>query len=105
MASALILEFTGVGRDQYAAVNRQLGIDMESGDGEWPDGLLSHAAGPSAAGWVVVEVWASRQDQERFMNGRLGRALQEGGITTAPSRVDWIDLVAYHTPGRRTAAR
>jgi hypothetical protein len=29
MADALILEFDGVGREQYEAVNDRLGIDME----------------------------------------------------------------------------
>jgi hypothetical protein len=45
----------------------------------------------------VYEVWESQDAQGRFMNGRLGRALQEGGITTAPSRVEWMDLIGYHT--------
>jgi hypothetical protein len=105
MPSALILEFAGVGVDQYEAVNRQLGIDMESGEGNWPQGLLSHAAGRSASALTVIEVWASRDDQASFMNERLGRALQEAGVTTAPSRVEWIDLVAYHLPERHAAAR
>ncbi|MDX6598054.1 MAG: hypothetical protein QOE87_1941, partial [Gaiellales bacterium] len=28
---------------------------------------------------------------------RLGRALQEGGITGPPSRAEWIDLAAYRS--------
>ena len=30
---------------EYAAVNKHLGIDMQTGQGDWPAGLLSHAAG------------------------------------------------------------
>ena len=45
MAEGLILEFDGVGRGQYEAVNERLGIDMSTGAGEWPDGLLYHAGG------------------------------------------------------------
>jgi hypothetical protein len=29
------------------------------------------------------------------MSDRLGAALQEGGITGAPKRVEWHDLVGY----------
>ena len=45
MPEALILEFTGVTEAEYAAVNKHLGIDMHTGQGDWPAGLLSHAAG------------------------------------------------------------
>ena len=44
-----------------------------------------------------MEVWASKEDHQRFMDGRLGRALQEVGVP-APSRVEWLDLAAYHSP-------
>ena len=68
MAEALILEFDGVGREQYDAVNKRLGIDMASGEGDWPEGMLSHTAGAKAGGWVVFEVWESRGAQGQFMN-------------------------------------
>ena len=45
MADVLILEFTGVGEEEYRAVNSELGIDPETGQGNWPPGLLAHAAG------------------------------------------------------------
>jgi hypothetical protein len=95
----LILEFEGVGLDQYAAVNERLGIDMNSGQGDWPAGLISHTGGAKPGGWVVVEIWDSKESQERFMNERLGRALQEGGITAPPARVEWLEVAGYHTPG------
>ncbi len=99
MAEALILEFDGVGREQYDAVNKRLGIDMASGEGDWPEGLLSHTAGAKAGGWVVFEVWESRGAQGQFMNERLGQALQEGGITEPPARVEWVEVVSNHRPG------
>lgn len=99
MAEGLILEFEGVGREQYEAVNARLNIDMVSGQGEWPAGLVFHAGGAKAGGWVVFEVWESSEAQQRFMSERLGRALQEGGITDPPTRVEWLDLAAYHSPG------
>ncbi len=36
MAAELILEFEGVTLKEYHAVNRELGIDPESGEGNWP---------------------------------------------------------------------
>ncbi len=100
MADALILEFDGVGREEYEAVNKVLGIDMSTGTGNWPEGLVMHSAGATRdGGWVVYEVWDSVEAQERFMNERLGPALQQGGITDPPSRADWVDLHAHHTPG------
>jgi hypothetical protein len=97
MAEGLILEFDGVGRAEYAAVNERLGIDMASGQGDWPAGLVFHAGGAKPGGWVVFEIWDSREAQGQFMNDRLGRALQEGGITGPPSRAEWLDLAAYHS--------
>ena len=99
MPDALILEFEGTGRAEYEAVNEVLGIDMGSGEGDWPPGLLVHTAGATEGGWAVMEVWESREAQERFMNERLGPALQEGGISDPPSRAEWLDLASHHSPG------
>jgi hypothetical protein len=99
MAEALILEFDGVGREQYEAVNERLGIDMNSGQGDWPAGLMFHAGATKPGGMIVFEVWESREAQGRFMDERLGRALQEGGVDAPPARVEWLDLMAQHNPG------
>jgi len=53
-------EFEGVGREQYDAVTERLGFDQEGGKGA-PAGLVFHAAGAKPEGWVVFEVWESRQ--------------------------------------------
>ncbi len=99
MPEALILEFTGVGETEYAAVNKLLDIDMQTGQGDWPAGLLSHAAGTADDGtFIVSEVWSSRAAQEAFMTSRLGAALQAGGVTSMP-RVRWMPLLAYHQLG------
>jgi hypothetical protein len=97
MAAGLILEFDNVGRGEYDAVNAALGIDGETGAGDWPRGLLYHAGGAKTGGFVVFEVWESRDAQAEFMNGRLGRALREGGVTGPPARVEWLDLAAHRT--------
>ncbi len=99
MAEALILEFAGLNDADYAAVNANLGIDPETGKGDWPAGLLSHAGGAAGDGaFVVVEVWASQADQAAFMESRLGPALGAAGVTVVPA-VRWVPLRAYHVPG------
>lgn len=97
MAVALILEFEGVDRSHYEAVNSNLGIDMATGAGDWPAGLRSHVAGTTdAGGLVVAEVWDSQAAQGAFMEARLGAALREAGVA-APARMTWGELLAHHT--------
>jgi hypothetical protein len=97
MSDVPILEFKGVTADQYNAVNTNLGIDPETGAGDWPDGLHSHAGAIGDNGNLVVfEVWDSRATQEEFMNSRLGPAIGKAGVPE-PSRMDWLTLLANHT--------
>jgi len=100
MAAELILEFEGVTAKEYYAVNKVLGIDVESGEGDWPKGMISHAAGLREDGhFVVTEVWDSVKDQEAFMKSRLSSALVEGGIAGPPSKVTWIELISHQHLG------
>jgi hypothetical protein len=97
MSEALILEFAGATPDQYNAVNKLLGIDTATGEGDWPAGLLSHTGASSSGGGILVfEVWDSQQSQESFMAARLGPALGEAGLPQ-PSRVEWLSLLQHHT--------
>jgi hypothetical protein len=96
MAAAVILEFEGVTLKEYVAVNALLGIDYVTGEGDWPDGLVTHTAGLNESGHLVVmEVWDTPEHQARFMEDRLGAALAEGGVTDPPSRVTWIEVEAH----------
>jgi hypothetical protein len=95
MSYGLVFVFDGVGADQYWAVNERLGINSD-GTGDWPAGILSHAGGPTATGWVVSEVWNSKSDQEAFMESRLGPALGALGLP-APVQVIESDLANYQT--------
>jgi len=100
MAAELILEFEGVTSKEYDAVNKELGIDPKSGEGDWPEGLLTHAGGLGANGhFVVTEVWDTVEHQEKFMKERLGEALGKGGITGPPSSVTWIELISHQYLG------
>jgi len=100
MASGVISECEGVNAKEYDAVNAALGIDQATGEGDWPDGLVTHSAGLNERGdLVVMEVWDTPEHQARFMEDRLGEALVKGGVTGPPSSVTWIELVSHHHPG------
>ena len=97
MSDVLIFEFSGVTADQYNAVNVNLGIDPETGAGDWPDGLHSHTGAIGANGNLVVfEVWESKEAHEEFMNSRLGPAIGKAGVPE-PVRMDWLTLLRQHT--------
>jgi hypothetical protein len=98
MAHALILEFDGYERSHYEAVNERLGLDPVTGEGDWPEGLLSHTGALKSGGLAVFEVWESQEAQQRFMEERLGQALQEGGVAGPPARAEWMEVMAEHTP-------
>ena len=98
MAYGIILEFTGIGKKEYDAVNQKLGIDMAAGTGDLPAGLESHAGGTTpGGGFVVYEVWDTKATQEAFMAGQLGVALGAAGVPD-PVRVTEVDIVGFHTP-------
>jgi hypothetical protein len=98
MAEAVILRFdSSVGAEQYWAVNEKLGIDMATGTGDFPDGIITHLGGTADDGsFVVAEIWESREAQGAFMQARLGDALAAGGVNVAPE-VTWVRLLAHHT--------
>ena len=75
----------------YSKVNGILGLDPNTGAGDWPKGLLTHIGGGGEGTVVVVEVWESRADQESWMAtarsrtwaGRSGSAEAHGVAESA----------------------
>jgi hypothetical protein len=76
----------------YPKVNEALGLDADTGAGDWPKGLLTHVGGGAPGKVVIAEVWESRAEQEAFMASRLGPALGQVGVPM-PSRMDWFDVL------------
>jgi hypothetical protein len=103
MAEVFILEFEGFDQAAYDQVNAELGIDMDSGEGDWPAGLHTHLAGPTEGGWIVVEVWESQEDQDAFMQSRLAGALQNAGVNKPPKRAEWSKARSHHSPKKASA--
>ena len=101
MSIAFIQEFTIVDGDtsttNYDAVASALGLD------DAPDGLLIHTAGfdHDAGVFRIFDVWASREQGEKFIAERLNpivepmaaAAMQSGDTTFAPpTREGWYEL-------------
>jgi hypothetical protein len=81
MAVGFILQFGNMGQDKYDAVMKELGLSVNSNAGNWPDGVLTHTAGKTAAGWCVVDVWDSEAAFGKFRETRLAPAFKKvGGI-------------------------
>jgi heme-degrading monooxygenase HmoA len=77
MAVLMVLDIPGATLEQYDRTNEILGIH---GDEDAPAGLISHAAGPTDDGVLVVDVWESGEALHDFFEGRgVARAMQEAG--------------------------
>jgi hypothetical protein len=66
MAIGLLMEFPGMGQEQYDAVLDELELG-----GLMPAGGISHIAGPTETGWRMVEVWESQEAFDLFFRDRL----------------------------------
>jgi hypothetical protein len=95
MAEAIILEFSGA-PEMYESVNKILGINHVTGEGDWPAGMLSHTGAIGDDGKLLVfEVWDSVASQEAFMANRLGPALGQAGAPD-PDRIEWKRVLGHH---------
>jgi hypothetical protein len=79
MAIGAVFNAPGVSQAQYQQVRRE----VIPGD-VLPAGMLSHLAGPTQDGWMVVEVWESQQQLDNFFQQTLGAALNRAGISGQP---------------------
>jgi len=85
MAVLMMLELPGATPEQYDRANEILGI---SGDEDAPDGLISHAAGLTDEGMVLIDVWDSAESLERFFEEReVADAMKQAGAELGEPRV------------------
>lgn len=83
MAYGLVHHFPGGTKEQYEASIAA----VHPADGVLPEGQIFHAAGPSAGGWTIIAVHDSKESWERFRDGILLPAFEqgiEGGFTPPP---------------------
>ena len=85
MPIVMVHDSPGTTQEQY----EQVGARLSDGRGlnslsDWPvDGILSHTAGPTDAGWRVIDVWESEEAYQRF-GEVIGPVLQEIGYPGQP---------------------
>jgi heme-degrading monooxygenase HmoA len=77
VAIMMMFEAKGADEARYDATNEHLGI---AGDDDAPDGLVSHVAGLTDDGLLIVDVWESKEKLEAFVHERLEPALAAAGI-------------------------
>jgi hypothetical protein len=97
MSFVIVYRFDDVDEEMYWAVNDAIGVDRDFTQ-NLPDGLLVHSAGPVGdGGWVVSEVWTSK-DAYEVAFARLGEALGAVGVPP-PAQVIESDTVSSHLLG------
>jgi hypothetical protein len=96
MAVGLRIKFAGGTEDQYRAMHSTMNVE-----GDPPEGMIFHSAGPIDDGWGVIDFWESREDFDRFMESRLGPAVGELGDRAFEGQPDIKQFpVANITHGR-----
>lgn len=75
MAYGIVHHFAGGSEEQYRA---SIAAVHPNGGSDLPEGQIFHAAGPSQGGWTIIAVHDSQESWERFRDGTLLPALQEG---------------------------
>ena len=83
MAIALAMRLDGVTQEDYDDVMTGLGLGTPKVEESqpWPEGLISHTAGATDSGWVVLDIWESQEAFDRFLAERLGPAMQNANVT------------------------
>ena len=79
MAVGIRLKMPGVTAEMFDRLHAA--IDP---DGNPPDGLLFHAAGPVECGFGVIDFWESRAHFDRFQQERIGPAMAAIGAPVGP---------------------
>jgi hypothetical protein len=91
MATGIRLKFSGGTQEQYDTVHRHMNIDSNP-----PDGMIFHSAGPIDEGWGVIDFWESSEAFDRFLQTRLGPAIQELGDRAFQGQPDRRDFPVHH---------
>ena len=90
MSYVHITRSVGFGMDSYERVDRELGAAPVAG-------RLSHHVGVVDGTLVIVDVWHSRADADRFAAERLFPAFERAGVTPDAA----TDITAFEAGGVR----
>jgi hypothetical protein len=81
MAVAYVMRFNGATLEQYDQVMERMGL---SGGDTIPDGAMFHWVAKTDDGIVVVDVWKTQEQYERFAAEQIGPHTQAVGIPAPP---------------------
>ncbi len=76
----------GMTADEYDAVIAQL---QENLDGETPDGVHFHVAGPIEDDWQVIEVWDSEGHHQAFLDEYISVIMESNDMSVEPVIQYW----------------
>lgn len=79
MAVGMLLAGEGVTEESYRELTKAMFGDYPMREDQSPDGLLVHTAGASDQGWYVYDVWESPEHFQRFVEDKLGPAIETTG--------------------------
>ncbi len=95
MKIGMIMDIAGGTQAQYDMAMQTMRLAMGQAKENWPEGIISHVAGPIPTGWRVVDVWESKEHFQKFFTERLGAAMQAAGIPQ--SEPQFFDVYNVHT--------
>ena len=76
MAVGMLLAGEGVTSEGYRQLTEAMFGAFPMPEGDAPEGLILHTAGGSDQGWYVYDVWESREHFQRFVESKLGPAME-----------------------------
>ena len=79
MAVGMLLAGEAVTRDSYRQLTEAMFGSFPMSEGDAPEGLILHTAGESDQGWYVYDVWESKDHFQRFVESKLGPAMEASG--------------------------
>lgn len=91
MAFGLNVFYPGGTEGQYKAVIEAVGDAFKN-----PPGRIFQAAGGTEHGWVLMSVWESKEDFQRFAQENLGRAHEQAGERGWKSQPLIAEFETYH---------
>lgn len=91
MAIGLRIKIPGGTQEQYDALHAHMDVD-----GNPPDGLILHAAGPIDEGWGVIDFWESREQFDSFQQSRLMPAFGALGDQAPQSPPEIKEFPVHH---------
>ena len=81
MAVAFKMKFEGATLDQYDQVMELMGL---TANGPGPDGAIFHWVAPVEGGILVMDVWESDAQFEKFAKEQIRPYSEQVGITSEP---------------------